>query len=52
MGTFNKCVCVFFVCNFGFSLLTKIRFSVALRIVFGLLFAYNNAYHNICGTIM
>ena len=49
-GTFNSSLRVFLGCNFAISLLSRIRFLVALSTVFGLLFSYKNAYHNICGT--
>ena len=50
MGTFNSYLRVFFGCNYAISLLSSISFSEAPSSVFVLLFAYNNAYHNICST--
>ena len=46
-GHFNNSLSVFLGCNFAISLFSSIQFSVALSTVFGLLFSYSDAYHNI-----
>ena len=42
-GNFNSSLRVFLRCNFAISLLSSIRFSVALSTVFGFVLSYNNA---------